>query len=704
MNGLKARFYQYFSPDRPMVWMLVCIFLWIASLSGFLFGYNALSSDALSYYDHTKYFVENIKQGIFPLWDHFWQNGSPNDFFLRRIGCYNPLYLFMALVNLIGLPFRETYLFVHACYYFLGALGLFLLGREVWRDERPAFLVFALFLFSAIGTRIFDSYMCLMVVPLIWFLFFAVFFLSRPSRLGLAGLTLAFMILANTYIPLYVMTILIVAFLFWVLIFPKEAWAARGRAWGFFRQDWGLSLGMLFLVICSFLPPLLFFKQGSQEVIALPGRHSGGVTGNVLSVDKQFLDWGLIEDVFFSLYFTDLRRYILAIIFVPVLSLVLWGMGAFARLNRRIIFFITLGLFFVLLGTPRAFPLHEFLYQHIFYFKYFRNLHFFLWFLVIPLFIFTTGEFLNALLKVRFDNVSQKVRGLGVVMVVHLGFLIWIISSGNAIVTTVFCVMASCFLCVGYILSFFRKAWAFWLGIVILTAPQAFEVYHYASANMPRYTAGDEYGNLNKNFFFSSSSFSEGDWTKRNECGGLYYSAASMYELCEHVSSAAYETYLTNKLTTYGKVASFAHGGYGRLESVIRTNEDLALAHDWVGEDLGNAEGKKHFRRDTDELKLVHLNASGLRVDTSFKTQRFLVYNDSWDKDWRVYIDGKEARLYRANGGFKGVVVPSGKRQIYFQYGSLSWVAFNWFLLVAFNALFLFVLYLGVKKLKGERE
>ncbi len=702
MNALKLRVYQYFSPDRPMVWMIVCLILWIVSLRGFLFSYNALTSDAISYYDHTKYFVESLKQGVFPLWDYFWQNGSPNDFFLRRIGCYNPLYLLMALVNVIGVPFRETYLFSHAFYYFLGAFGIFLLGRQVWKDERPAFFVFALFLFSAVGTRIFDSYMCLMVVPLIWFFYFAVSFLSLPSRLGLAGLALTFMVMANTYIPLYVMTILIVAFLFWVVIFPEKAWVSLGKVRNFLQEHWVFSLVMFGLVICSLIPPILFFKQGSQGAIALPGRHSGGVSGNVLRVDKVFLDWGLIEDVFFSLYFTDLRRYMLAIIFVPVVSLILWGMGAFCRLNRRIILFITLGLFFILLGTPRASPLHEFLYQHIFYFKYFRNLHFFLWFLVIPLFIFTTGEFLNALLCARLDKKSDKIKALAVTVFVHAAFLVWIILSGEAIVTTVLCVIASCCFFVGYILSFFKKAWIFWLVVVVLTASQALEVYHYASVNMRLYKKGYQYDGLNKEFLFSTS-FSGGDWTKGNDCGGLYYSAASMYEFCEHVSSAAYGTYLVNKLTSYSKVAPFSQGGYTRLETSIRADEDLALADGWSGEPLDGSGSKEHFRRDTDLLKVLDLNASGLRVKTNFKTPRFLVYNDSWGKDWHVYVDGKETTLYRANGGFKGVVVPSGERQVHFQYGSLLWVIFNWFLVIVFNALFLLVLYMSMKKLRGPR-
>lgn len=698
---LKSKILQCFSPDRPFLWILVCILLWIVSLRGFLFTHNSLYSDAGSYYDHTKYFVESIKQGVFPLWDHFWQNGAPNDFFLRRIGCYNPLYLLMALVNSLGVPFRETYLLAHASYYFLGAWGLFLLGRRIWQDERPAFFVFALFLFSAIGTRIFDSYMCLMVVPLIWFFYFAYSFFSLPSRLGLAGLVLVFMIMANTYIPLYAMTIVLAAFLFWLLIFPREASASLGRAIFFFQGNLFFALGLFFLLSLSLIPPLLFFKQGSQGAIALPGRHSAGVTGNVISVDKTLLNWGLIEDVFFSFYFVDLRRYILAIIFVPAVSLVLWIMGAFCRLNRRIVFYIILGLFFVLLGTPRALPLYDFLYQNVFYFKYFRNLHFFLWFLVIPLFIFTAGEFFNSLLRVRLDKSSDKAKAFLLVAVTHIGLLTWVILSKNAIFSTVFCLIASSFFCSWYIFVASRKAWVFWLALVVLTGSQALEVYYYASDNMSRYSVSNSYDNLNKDFVFPVAS-SSGDWTKRNECSGLYYSSASQYEFCTQVSSGAFAAYPVSRLTTYTKVAPFEQGGYARLEATIRSGANIALVEGWQGGSLGATDKKEDLMQNTKELKVLRFNAGELLLKTDFLMSRFLVYNDSWDTGWRVYIDRKEAKLYRANGAFKGVIVPAGARRVHFQYGSSGWILFNWFLFGMFNALFVLILYMSMKRIKGK--
>ena len=74
--------------------MLTVSFLaWAWMFRGFLSGELALTEDAVSYYDHIQFLIQNVKHGVFPLWDPFYNYGSPNDFFLRRIGLYNPFLL-----------------------------------------------------------------------------------------------------------------------------------------------------------------------------------------------------------------------------------------------------------------------------------------------------------------------------------------------------------------------------------------------------------------------------------------------------------------------------------------------------------------------------------------------------------------------------------------------------------------------------------
>ncbi|MBC8075521.1 MAG: YfhO family protein, partial [Chloroflexales bacterium] len=52
----------------------------------------------------------------------------------------------------------------------------------------------------------------------------------------------------------------------------------------------------------------------------------------------------------------------------------------------------------------------------------------------------------------------------------------------------------------------------------------------------------------------------------------------------------------------------------------------------------------------------------------SLASPAVVVLADSYDSDWRVTVDGQEAPLLRANGIFRGVVVPAGQHEVVFRY------------------------------------
>jgi len=45
-----------------------------------------------------------------------------------------------------------------------------------------------------------------------------------------------------------------------------------------------------------------------------------------------------------------------------------------------------------------------------------------------------------------------------------------------------------------------------------------------------------------------------------------------------------------------------------------------------------------------------------------------VVLADSFDPDWHVTVDGQSTPLLRANGIFRGVMVPAGRHQVVFRY------------------------------------
>ena len=72
---------------------LLSFLLWLFAFRDFIFGNSMLTGDAVAFYEHFEFFYNNITRGIIPLWESSRDGGVPAEFFLRRIGEFNPLYL-----------------------------------------------------------------------------------------------------------------------------------------------------------------------------------------------------------------------------------------------------------------------------------------------------------------------------------------------------------------------------------------------------------------------------------------------------------------------------------------------------------------------------------------------------------------------------------------------------------------------------------
>jgi len=77
----------------------------------------------------------------------------------------------------------------------------------------------------------------------------------------------------------------------------------------------------------------------------------------------------------------------------------------------------------------------------------------------------------------------------------------------------------------------------------------------------------------------------------------------------------------------------------------------------------------KPNKNDSFEVELY--TAGKLRTRTKTKNYRFLVFSESRQPFWQVFINGKEAPLYTANYLFQAVLVPPGENMVEFRYPDL---------------------------------
>jgi len=57
-----------------------------------------------------------------------------------------------------------------------------------------------------------------------------------------------------------------------------------------------------------------------------------------------------------------------------------------------------------------------------------------------------------------------------------------------------------------------------------------------------------------------------------------------------------------------------------------------------------------------------------ISIRTSSAADGILVLADNWYPDWKGFLDGEEVEVMRANGSFRGVVVPAGEHVVEFKY------------------------------------
>lgn len=66
--------------------------------------------------------------------------------------------------------------------------------------------------------------------------------------------------------------------------------------------------------------------------------------------------------------------------------------------------------------------------------------------------------------------------------------------------------------------------------------------------------------------------------------------------------------------------------------------------------------------------KITEYKDEYLSADVNASGNNFLFFGTTYMPGWKAYIDGSEVKIYKANHGFQGIVVPAGKHKVEFIY------------------------------------
>ena len=691
--------------------------LWLFAFHSFILNKLDLTSDALAYYEHFKVFTDAISRGVYPMWDPFWDLGIPLEFFLRRIGSFNPFILVIIIFNKLGLAYIVSYLLFLSLYFFFGLVGFYLLAEKVLKDKTTAFVAYLLLMFSSLGTRLFDSYILLTFVPMVWFFYFLVSFSQKPTRFSCLGLTFALMILFTTYIPFYFITILITFVLCFLIVYFQNLRIIFSHYAAFFKTNKIFVVFCFLFFLLALWPGYAFYLEGKNGEMIFPDRHATSQLDNQISVGYSTVtSWGIEEDMAYATAFTDLKQFKFAIIYVSFWAYLILLLGWTAKLNKRLVFLFLWECVLILITTPRISGIYDFLYNHIFYFKYFRNLHFFLWFILLPIFILFLAEQLKSFLSFKPRDLKEKILLIAFITIVHAGFALFIQEQGANILSSFLTIILSWIIFVSYFSGWLNARYLAVLFLIVAVI-QPMEVYHYLSKNVElkhnNYRYSGDY--LRINFPKNQEGVEKSKTTLLKSLQGLsslvekknssnYIGMRWLFFLHENLNTEILGLYTNYKLMLYDRITIVDDRQLNleRISYAFAHNSNMAVVSPGEKQQVQ----QKPYDNSVSLLAEVVTNQSNVKIlaydfnvfklRTNLDKEKFLVYIDSYHSEWQVFLDGKKIPLYRANLAFKGAWIPSGDHVVEFRFGTPMRYFRNYFLLFLFYGVFGYLLYLAI--------
>lgn len=673
-----------------------CLYLFLCQ--DFISGRITINIDTAALYTVTKYYINNLLQGIMPLWEPFIHSGRP---FLGVINCgmLNPLINVVSLGVLGGLNYYDAYIVFILFYYFLGLIGFFILSRIILRSAFYAFFAYTALTLSGMGLMVFNQMIILLVfVPSVWFFVFLLRFLNGFQRRDFLGLVMAAMIMEISYYPFYLLTFFVVCVFVFLIYYPDRVKSICGNLLSFFyRHKVIVSIGLIGLVVSS-LPLLLYkFRDQTNEIIS-PCRHvscNTAALGPCLQGSAmKFEDVGLYgtfgERASFKALFSGFGKFSFLrddCFYVSIFCLIIIFVSAFTYIDRlrKTILWIWFVTFLISLGVIT--PVYGFLFEHVFYFKYFRNLFFFMAYLIPILILFSMLQ-LKSLLSV---TPARKLSKLIWVIVLHFIFLMIAHRQGGNLDATYLTIAASfAFFMANYFRNITVKNFhvAVIFMLIILQPLQVILSYTRNAASLglngPFFSSHVKpYFNFRRPinsrdghpvFKFRDFDF-ESDLTMRDSDGRLVimpYSVSRLYFLMiNKMNESSVLGYIRNKFYLYNKYVFYNMNDeiiWKNVEQGITDQTDLVYAFD---DRASEGSIKKNYQKDVTgrvqavdeafaDFRVVAFNVNGISIFYRLHKPKFLVYTDNFTSEWRAYIDGHETQLYRSNIAFKGVLLPAG--------------------------------------------
>lgn len=729
---MKSASHKYFLFVLPFI-------CWCTLFRDFLTGMNTINGDTHAHFIVYQYFFRNLADGVVPLWEPYVYAGRPF-LSLGTAGFYNPLLWIAVLLWKCGVPMYDAYVWNLAAYFWLGAIGFYWLCRRWVGPGLYAYTGYLLILFSGIGVSIFNQvYILLIFVPAVWFFVFFLAFIDTKKRAAFLAMVFSLMVCFISYHPIYFSTLLFVILAASLLIIPIQTRLATEKTFSFFRHDSGTVFISLIGLVIALLPLALTEISFSTGDLISPTRldqeYTGEESKNPAYHDLQSsLGYGdagrkgtLGERVSFRYLFAHLDKWDSSSdgsFYLPTFTWVVIAAALYTFFDRKrlTIFVVFFVLLLISLGESSA--VYSFLNQHVFYFKYFRNLFFFTAYLLPIAALFAVCQF-KALAEYPTHRFRDKKEMLIFIIVAHVGMAAFFIWLGDVPSSSYWTVLLSLFV---FLLLWSVKhdvSRSYLPGILLLVIlVQAVELFNsYARFSIGRGcqiagAATDTQFQLTRpTTEIRPDCRTYRDWPQYDE---LWYLSAMtdspahiigrpeqisrwVFFLSRDLPQEVYRNYIQSKIMLFdaagyfderfGNVADVKKMLTDRWNFAVTDREDQRLMTNLMSSQKRAA--PTVIAQEEDSFRVISFGPNHLTLAVNSPAPTFLVYNDAFHELWKAFIDGEQVMLHRTNLAFKGVGLTQGKHRIEFRFDPLGGEKVYKGVMVFFFVFFIYVLFIG---------
>jgi len=672
--------------------------LWFYSFKSFYANQLKLIVDSQISFIYTNYYLNSILRGVYPMWNPYNIWGRPDDFSVRMIGEFNPFLYLIAILNQLGMSYSTAYFAYLVSYFFLGMIGFYLLAKRLFKKTYLAYLALILLMFTNVGSHLFNDFLIILIlIPSIWFFYFLVAFSQTQHKTFFIGLTFASMIIVTTYLPFHFLTVFMVFILLYSIFYFNHLKFLISQYAQFIKSHKILSVVCTLSFLFSLLPGLMWAQAAGSGDYFFAWRSATPIGTNPLELDLHAINLsGFIGPHPLTRLFSNLNNIDLSYFFVPIFVFIIMLLCLIVSINRKLILTLSFSLIIFLISLADVTPVHMFLFEHIFFFKYFRNLHWLVWFCV-PIFILFLVEQFNLLINLKPKNRLQAWGIIIYVVLIHIGFSAFLVMQENVIMTSFIALGISSIFFILYFLKILKLSHsAFLMFLLLAVAIQPLEVFHNISRNWHSYSfkfaqhpftvkesipifsfirpeAEKPYlkgGALGTGEIRDTSGFVE--WDR------LDYGLREAHALQENITHDVLKEYVQYKFILYDQVQEMDQDNvdWAKVEQNFMRRDNLAFISDHHLE-INNLPSMVLNRNaevvteNSHQFQIIKFDTNYIKFKTHFLKDKFLVYNDSYHDDWQATINGKPADVVRANIAFKGLKLPAGENVVYLRFRPL---------------------------------